>query len=153
VAKDGGLVTVAEPAAPKEPMRSTRPRVNGVLCIIVAVFLLACSGLEFWFVPTNPVVLGPALPALILAIISIVMAVLAFRVARSETGNLPLAKPLQIVTILAVVVGVIGIALGFILGVPTVSAIAMGAGVIDLGFTFTLATQGSLIYGAARYRA
>ena len=151
--EEGNAVSPPEARPAKEQLRSTRPRVNAVLCVILAVLLAGLSVLEFWYSTTAVAIVGPALATIILAILSALIALLAFRVARSESGNLPLAGPLQLFTILTIVVGVVGAALGFILGAITVSYIAVFAGVLVFALSITLAIQGALVYGAAKFRA
>jgi hypothetical protein len=134
-------------------MRSTRPRVNGVLSVIIAVILLASSVAWFALSGADHALLGPALATLVLAVLTALVAGLAFRVASRETGALALVGPLQLFTILIAVVGFVGAVLGFLFGGITGSVIAIGAGVDAFVFGLIAAIQGALVYGAAKHRA
>jgi membrane-associated HD superfamily phosphohydrolase len=153
VAEDGEVVTASEVPASKQPLRSTKPRLNGVMCIVLAVVLIAVSAAWFWVGTNDGAVYGAAVATLVLAILVAMIAVLAFRVAARPSGTLPLARPLKVISILMLVVGLVGAVLGIILGITTGSIIGVSAGVLVLFVSLPAAFQGALVYGAAKFRA
>jgi hypothetical protein len=134
-------------------MRTTRPRVTGVVCVILAVILAAIGALLLWAGSSDGALLGPALAALALAAVCLAIAVLAFRLAGGGSGTPGTGRGPQLLAILAFAIGTVGAALGIILGVTQSSYPAIGAGAGVLLASITVALQGALVYGATTHRA
>lgn len=135
------------------PLRTTRPRTTGVICLILTVILIGMGALLISSSSFDSALAGPGVALIVLAVLCALIAVLVFQVARNESGALKFTGPLQLFTILSFVVGVGGAALGIITGGATGSPGGIGAGVAVLVASLIVALQGALAYGAAQFRA
>jgi hypothetical protein len=125
--------------------------VTGVVSAILAVVLAGVSVAWLWVSASEGAVLGPAIASLLVAILSALIAVLAFQVAGRPSGAVALVGPLQLFTILTVGIGFAGAVLGIALGGITGSIVAIGAGIEVFVTSFIVAIQGMLVYGAAKH--
>ena len=141
------------PAAPKELLISKHPRANGVICVVLAVLLAGASAVCFWPSTVAGALTGPAVASFLLALVTVFIAVLAFRLGRQSSAAHSILGPLRLLGILAVAVGVAGVALGFIFGATTGSIVAVGAGVGLVVVSIVVAAQAALVYGAATSRS
>lgn len=143
-------------SAPTPPqgdvLRTTRPRVTGILAIVLAVVLAAVAVAWFLVATTAPAAIGPASACALLAVVSAVIGGLSLRVAGGRHDALPSTGPLVLLTILAFVLGFAGAGLGIVLGAVGSSPAAIGAGVTTFILGILVAVQGALVYGAARKR-
>lgn len=149
----------ANPAsAPKaqrstDPLRTTRPRLNGIASLVVAAILAALAALAFWMSASDRALIGPASAMALLAVSSVLIALMAFRVADHAAASRPLVRPLRLVTILTVVIGLAGAVSGMLLGVVGGSIAAIGLGVIVFIASLPVALHGALVHGAAQHEA
>ncbi|WP_143016377.1 MULTISPECIES: hypothetical protein [unclassified Microbacterium] len=150
MAADRDELMSASNTPPEDVIRTTRPRVTGILAIVLAVILVLVA--VAWFLVGAPAV-GPAVACLLLAVVSVVIGGLSLRVAAGRRDTLPSTGPLTLLTILAFAIGFVGAGLGIVLGAIGSSPGAIGAGVTTFILGILVAVQGVLVYGAAKKRA
>jgi hypothetical protein len=117
------------------------------------VAFAACAVALFRVAGNQGAIVGPASALLAIAVVSALIAVLAFRLDGSQSGTHALVKPLQVLTILVVAIGVVGAALGLILSGISGSTGAIAPAVIGFFASFAPAIQGALLYGTAVHRS
>lgn len=135
--------------------RSKNPRGNGVMSVVIALALavVAAALLVFWTVTGDVAFVAPAVALLALAVLGAIIAVLAFRVAAYPESKASLARPLQVVTILVFVVGVVGAVVTLVVAVMTGSFASVGLAIAVGVVCFAVALQGAMVYGTARHQA
>lgn len=136
-----------------DALRTTRPRVTGILAMVLAVVLVFVAIAFFLVAASAAAAVGPAVACVVLAVISAVIGGFSLRIAGGRHDSLPSTGPLGLLTILAFVFGFAGAGLGIILGATGSSPAAIGAGVTTFVLGILVAVQGVLVYGAAQRRS
>ena len=152
MAENRDAVSENVPKPSTELFISKHPRANGVICVILALVLAGASVVCLSLSGSATALLGPGLACVLLALLSALIAVLAFQLARRPSGALALLGPLRLFAIFTFVFGVAGAALGMTFGAIAGAPLAVGAGVGTFLVSLIVVTQGALIYGAATAR-
>ena len=134
-----------------QSFRSRRPGVTATVAVIIAGLAAVVAALLLWAAAMDGALAGPGASMLLLAVLSAVLGIIGFRVARTPRESAPMTGPLQLLTILVFVVGVTGAVLGVVIGGIQGSMPAIGTGVLTLVLGLVIALQGALLYGAAQH--
>jgi hypothetical protein len=149
VDENSDVVAPPESARPRELLTSKYPALNGGICIILATAFVGASADFFWLSRSASALVGPGVASLLLAVLSVLIAILALRLARRPSTGSSLPGRLRLFGILAFVVGTAGAACGLVFGGVTGSIPAVGAGVGVLIVSIVVAAQAAAVYGAA----
>lgn len=137
----------------RSTFRSRRPRVNAIVALIIAVAGLALGALFLGVTERDDAVLWPAVAFLVLGLVSAVIGILGFRVARGGEGAAALAAPIRVLSVLAFVIGAGGAVLGVASGVSQGSFAAVSVGFLPFLLSLSIMLQGAPLYGAAEHSA
>ena len=140
--------------ASRELFRSRRPRLTGVVAILLAILLAVVAAVLFgvWANAGVGAVVGPASAAVLLALLSALVAIIAFQVAARPAEARTLLGPLQLFTILIALIGFAAAVLGLVFGAVTESIFAIGAGIGVFVASLLAAFLGASVYGAGAHR-
>ena len=134
-----------------QSFRSRRPGVTATVAVIIGGLVAVLAALLLWGAARDGALVGPGAAMLLLAVLSAVIGIVGFRVARAPREAAPMTGPVQLLTILVFVVGVTGAVLGVVIGGIQGSIPAIGTGVLTLVLGLVIALQGALLYGAAQH--
>ena len=137
-----------------ELFRTTRPRVVGILGVVLGVLLAAASAvlLAFALPGGDGALVVPGVAIGMLAIAAVVIGLLAFQVARRPLPAIPLLRPLQVITILTVLIGFVGAGIGITRGLIEGSVAGIGAGGVAVPLAILVGLLGATVYGTADQR-
>lgn len=127
---------------------SKAPIVNALICCVLTLALIGLSGLWFWVGSYEGAAIGPGIANLVLAAVSVAVAVHAFGLGRRGPDDGGRRKRLRALTLSAVSVGALGAGAGVIAGAMTGTYASIGAGVLVFVMGGTVALQAALVYGS-----
>ncbi len=134
-----------------EPLSSRRPGLNGALCIVIGVVLLAMGVAAFVGAGYDHALVGTGLVAVLLAMIAFLLGGFGFSVGRSASPR-SATGPVLLLTILAAAIGFVGNGITAVLSALEPSVFGIAASFLLFILALSLALQGAMIHGAAKTR-
>ncbi|MDQ4215270.1 hypothetical protein [Microbacterium capsulatum] len=137
------------PSDSQGPARARRPGALGGILLVFAVVNAAISALCFGGSGSDGALVGGGLVAALLAVLTLLLAVLAFQLARKGPNRRALTGPARLFTILVLALGVLGGGIAIVLSLIAGSTFGLAAGGVLVPIALLVGALGSLVRGTA----